>query len=88
MISQDIKQIIDAFGIFAAPLAVLYAIHKGWLATRREVLLMEQALADLRARSDAMEERMQRSTDAMRAELEDTRSQLIGLLVETKGQVQ
>jgi hypothetical protein len=84
MIPPDVKAIVDTFGIFAAPLAVLYAIHRGWLATRREVMLLEQALVDLRTRSDALEDRMLRANELMRQELEGTRSQLIALLVESK----
>lgn len=73
------------FNLIGAPLAVLIAIHQGWLVTRREVTLLQTAYDDLTDRYERLEAAMHEEQVRMRGELELTRTQLIQLLV--KGEV-
>lgn len=77
------EQIWMVYSTIGAPLAVLYAIHRGWLATRREVTLLQDSLLDLREQYRHLSERVEAEQLEMRRELETTRTQLIDML--TKG---
>lgn len=68
------------FNLIGAPLAVLIAIHQGWLVTRREISLLQRAYDDLSDRYDRLEDVMQAEQTRMRAELEQYRSQLLTVL--------
>lgn len=87
MATTDLKDLVNLIQLLGAPLVVLYAIHRGWLATRREVELMQQALAMLQERHAALEAQLHEEQTRLRAELETTRTQLIELLAqEHRGQ--
>ena len=73
--------------LLGAPLVVLYAIHRGWLATRREVELLQDSLEMLQQRYASLEAQLRDEQTRLRGELETTRSQLIELLAqEHRGQ--
>lgn len=66
--------------VVGAPLAVLLAIHRGWLVTRREIALLQRSYDDLADRYETLEDAMREEQGRMRVELEQTRTQLIELL--------
>lgn len=87
MASADLRELLNLIQLLGAPLVVLYAIHRGWLATRREVELLQAALAGLQDRHAALEEQLREEQTRLRGELETTRTQLIELLAqEHRGQ--
>ena len=78
---------LNLIQLLGAPLVVLYAIHRGWLATRREVELLQDSLAMLQQRYASLEAQLRDEQTRLRGELETTRSQLIELLAqEHRGQ--
>jgi hypothetical protein len=81
MTAESARDLLNVIQLLGAPLVVLYAIHRGWLATRREVELLQSSLETLQARYATLEAQMRDEQSRMRAELEVTRSQLIELLM-------
>ena len=78
---------LNLIQLLGAPLVVLYAIHRGWLATRREVELLQDSLEMLQQRYASLEAQLRDEQTRLRGELETTRSQLIELLAqEHRGQ--
>ena len=80
MSAADASELLKVLQLLGAPLVVLYAIHRGWLATRREVELLQASLEMLQERYSALEEHMRDEQNRMRAELESTRTHLIEFL--------
>ena len=80
MTADQLREVLNLIQLLGAPLVVLYAIHRGWLATRREVELLQASLLMLQERYAALEAQMRAEQERMRSELEGTRSQLIELL--------
>ena len=87
MATTDLRELLNLIQLLGAPLVVLYAIHRGWLATRREVELLQDSLAMLQQRYASLEAQLRDEQTRLRGELETTRSQLIELLAqEHRGQ--
>lgn len=82
MSPETLQQWIPLMNVIGAPLVVLYAIHRGWLATRREIDILQSSYNRLLDRYDNLENKMQEEQQRMRQELELTRSQLIEILVD------
>lgn len=82
MSPEALQQWIPLMNVIGAPLVVLYAIHRGWLATRREIDILQSSYNRLLDRYDNLENKMQEEQQRMRQELELTRSQLIEILVD------
>lgn len=80
MTPADFNNWFTIFNVIGAPLAVLFAVHRGWLVTRREITLLQSAYDDLADRYERMEDQMAAEQSRVRVELEATRSQLIELL--------
>lgn len=78
---MSFEQIWLIYSTIGAPLAVLFSIHKGWLATRREVDMLQQSLLDLREQYRHLADRMEAEQAAMRLELETTRRQMVEVLM-------
>jgi hypothetical protein len=81
MTSTDLETIVSAINLVGLPLIVIWAAHKGYLVTGREMQSLGQQYDRLQARYEALEERMAAEQAALRTELEGTRSQLIELLM-------
>lgn len=86
MTPDQLQQWIPLINVIGAPLVVLYAIHRGWLATRREIDILQSSYSRLLDRYDNLERQMQEEQLRMRQELEITRSQLIEILVDLNQQ--
>ena len=87
MSAADAGELLKVLQLLGAPLVVLYAIHRGWLATRREVELLQDSLEMLQQRYASLEAQLRDEQTRLRGELETTRSQLIELLAqEHRGQ--
>jgi len=84
MTPADFNNWWTVFNVIGAPLAVLFAIHRGWLVTRREITLLQSAYDDLADRYERMEDQMANEQARVRMELEATRSQLIELLARSE----
>lgn len=82
MSPEALQQWIPLMNIIGAPLVVLYAIHRGWLATKREIDILQSSYSRLLDRYETLEKQMQEEQLRMRQELELTRSQLIEILVD------
>lgn len=82
MTPDQLQQWMPLINVIGAPLVVLYAIHRGWLATRREIDILQSSYSRLLDRYDNLERQMQEEQHRMRQELEITRSQLIEILVD------
>ena len=82
MTPDQLQQWVPLINVIGAPLVVLYAIHRGWLATRREIDILQSSYSRLLDRYDNLERQMQEEQLRMRQELEITRSQLIEILVD------
>jgi hypothetical protein len=80
MAPADLRELLNVLQLLGAPLVVLYAIHRGWLATRREVELLQDALATLQQRHASLESQMREEQQSLKRDLESTRTQLIDLL--------
>jgi hypothetical protein len=85
MAPADVRELFNLVQLLGAPLVVLYAIHRGWLATRREVELLQNSLELLQERYAVLEQQMREEQARMRTELESTRTQLIELLAKDAG---
>lgn len=85
MTPADFNNWWTVFNVIGAPLAVLFAVHRGWLVTRREISLLQSAYDDLSDRYDRLEDQMADEQQRVRVELEATRNQLIELLAREQG---
>lgn len=77
----DLDTIVSALNLVGLPLVLIWAAHKGYFVTGREMQNLGSQYERLQSRYEALEERMQAEQAALRAELEGTRSQLIELLM-------
>lgn len=77
----DLDTIISALNLVGLPLVLIWAAHKGYFVTGREMQSLGAQYDRLQERYDALEERMLAEQSALRSELEGTRSQLIELLM-------
>lgn len=82
MTPESLQQWIPLLNVLGAPLVVLYAIHRGWLATKREIDVLQSSYSRLLDRYEHLEKQMQEEQLRMRQELEITRNQLIEFLVD------
>ena len=77
----DFETIISALNLVGLPLVLIWAAHKGFFVTGREMANLGSQYDRLQERYDALEERMLAEQSSLRSELEVTRSQLIELLI-------
>lgn len=77
----DMDMIVSALNLVGLPLVLVWAAHRGFIVTGREMQAIQTQYERLQARYEALEERMQLEQSALRSELEQTRSQLIELLM-------
>jgi hypothetical protein len=81
MSPADFDTIVSALNLVGLPLILIWAAHKGYLVTGREMVSLGQQYDRLQARYEALEDKMAVEQAALRSELESTRSQLIELLM-------
>jgi len=81
MTPADMDTIVSALNLVGLPLVLIWAAHKGYFVTGREMRNLGEQYERLQERYDALESRMAGEQAALRAELESTRSQLIELLM-------
>lgn len=86
MSPADFNNWWTVFNVIGAPLAVLFAVHRGWLVTRREIALLQHSYDELLDRYERLEDQMADEQQRIRTELEGTRSQLIELLARSEPQ--
>ena len=77
----DFEKIISALNLVGLPLVLIWAAHRGYFVTGREMANLGSQYDRLQERYDALEERMLAEQSSLRSELEVTRSQLIELLM-------
>ena len=77
----DMDMLVSALNLIGLPLVLIWAAHRGFIVTGREMQAIQSQHERLQARYEALEERMQAEQLALRSELEQTRSQLIELLM-------
>lgn len=77
----DLDTIVSALNLVGLPLVLIWAAHKGYFVTGREMQTLTSQYDRLQARYEALEERMADEQAALRSELEGTRNQLIELLM-------
>jgi hypothetical protein len=81
MSPSDFDTVVSALNLVGLPLVLIWAAHKGYFVTGREMQNLGQQYDRLQARYEALEARMMEEQAALRSELEATRSQLIELLM-------
>jgi hypothetical protein len=81
MTPADMDTIISALNLVGLPLVLIWAAHKGYFVTGREMKSLGEQYDRLQSRYEALEARMMEEQAALRSELEATRSQLIELLM-------
>lgn len=81
MSPANMDMLISALNLVGLPLVLIWAAHKGFIVTGREMQGIQSQHDRLLERYAALEERMLAEQQAMRAELEGTRNQLIELLM-------
>lgn len=82
MTPELLQQWVPLLNLVGAPLVVLYAIHRGWLATKRELDLLQTAYDRLLGKYDQLEKEMREDQMRLRQELDSTRDQLVVLLID------
>lgn len=77
----DLDTIVSAINLVGLPLVLIWAAHRGYFVTGREMQNLSAQYDRLQERYDALEQRMLAEQSLLRSELEGTRSQLIELLM-------
>lgn len=78
---SDFDTVVSAINLVGLPLVLIWAAHKGYFVTGREMANLGAQYERLQERYEALEQRMLAEQSALRSELEATRSQLIELLM-------
>ena len=79
--ASQFDTVVSALNLVGLPLVLIWAAHKGFIVTGREMQSIQSQHDRLLQRYEALEERMAAEQASLRAELESTRTQLIELLM-------
>lgn len=81
MSPDQLDTIVTALNLVGLPMVAIWAAHRGYLVTGREMKTLSDQYTRLQSRYELLEERMREEQSLLRQELEATRSQLIELLI-------